>query len=226
MKAASQTRFTQGHRAQQRRGRVAMPDDHHVQRRQAKNVTDIVNARSRKMSNSDGAMPMPMGRCAPRIAARAAASSGSSGVNWPAVWAAPVRAISTVPATNQPRPGMVRVVGSLREPPAADHTSRAWTNIPGVPELVVPIRSRRRDLAQLLQKLQHVVPAAPLLFQGISRLQHEPHGWSLLLAAGEVGISVLVVGAFIRTVRAARRRARAPITATATRATASTGSIC
>ena len=74
-----------------------------------------------------------------------------------------------------------------------------------MPELVVPIQSRRRDLAQLLQKLQHVVPAAPLLFQGISRLQHEPHGWSLLLAAGEVGISVLVVGAFIRTVRAARR---------------------
>ena len=74
-----------------------------------------------------------------------------------------------------------------------------------MPELVVPIQSRRRDLAQLLQKLQHVVPAAPLLFQGISRLQHEPHGWSLLLAAGEVGISVLVVGAFIRTVRTARR---------------------
>ena len=74
-----------------------------------------------------------------------------------------------------------------------------------MPELVVPLRSRRRDLAQLLQKLQHVVPAAPLLFQGISRLQHEPHGWSLLLAAGEVGISVLVVGTFIRTVRAARR---------------------
>ena len=74
-----------------------------------------------------------------------------------------------------------------------------------MPELVVPLRSRRRDLAQLLQKLQHVVPAAPLLFQGISRLQHEPHGWSLLLAIGEVGVSVLVVGAFLRTVRAARR---------------------
>ena len=74
-----------------------------------------------------------------------------------------------------------------------------------MPELVVPLRSRRRDLAQLLQKLQHVVPAAPLLFQGISRLQHEPHGWSLLLAAGEVGVSVLVVGAFLRTVRTARR---------------------
>jgi hypothetical protein len=73
-----------------------------------------------------------------------------------------------------------------------------------VPELVVPIRSRRLDTAQILQKLQHVVPAAPLLTQGVSRPQHEPHGWSLLLAAGEVGVSVLVVGAFLRTVRAAR----------------------
>ena len=75
-----------------------------------------------------------------------------------------------------------------------------------MPEQVVPIRSRRRDVAQLLQKLQHVLPAAALLFQGASRLQHEPHGWSLLLAVGEVGISVLVVGAFIQTVRAARGR--------------------
>ena len=68
------------------------------------------------------------------------------------------------------------------------------------------------------QKLQHVVPATPLLVQGISRLQHEPHGWSLLLAAGEVGVSVLVVGAFLRQVRAGaphprtglRRRPREP----------------
>lgn len=74
-----------------------------------------------------------------------------------------------------------------------------------MPELVIPLRSRRRDVAQRFQKLQHVLPAAPLLFQGISRLQHEPHGWSLLLAAGEVGVSVLVVGAFLRQVRAARR---------------------
>jgi hypothetical protein len=72
-----------------------------------------------------------------------------------------------------------------------------------VPELV-PILSRRRDLAQVLQKLQHVVPAAALLFQGVSRLQHERHGWSLVLAAGEVGISVLVVAAFIGRLRAAR----------------------
>jgi hypothetical protein len=56
----------------------------------------------------------------------------------------------------------------------------------------------------LLPKLQHVVPAAVLLFQGISRLMHERHGWSLLLAAAEVAVSVLVTGAFLRQVRAAR----------------------
>ena len=74
-----------------------------------------------------------------------------------------------------------------------------------MPELVVPILSRRRDLAQLIQKLQHVLPAAALLFQGVSRLQREHHGWSLVLAAAEVGVSVLVVGAFLFRVRAARR---------------------
>ena len=73
-----------------------------------------------------------------------------------------------------------------------------------MPEQLVPILSRRRDVAQLLQKLQHVVPAAALLFQGVTRLQHEPHGWSLLLAVGEVAISVLVVGAFVRQLRKAR----------------------
>jgi hypothetical protein len=75
-----------------------------------------------------------------------------------------------------------------------------------VPEQLVPIRSRKREFAQVMQKLQHVVPAAPLLFQGVTRLQHEPHGWSLLLAVAEVGISVLVLGAFVRQLRSTRNR--------------------
>jgi len=73
-----------------------------------------------------------------------------------------------------------------------------------VPEQLVPIRSRKREFAQVMQKLQHVVPAAPLLFQGVTRLQHEPHGWSLLLAVAEVGISVLVLGTFVRQLRSTR----------------------
>ena len=75
-----------------------------------------------------------------------------------------------------------------------------------MPEQLVPIRSRKREFAQVMQKLQHVVPAAPLLFQGVTRLQHEPHGWSLLLAVAEVGISVLVLGAFVRQLRSTRSR--------------------
>lgn len=71
-------------------------------------------------------------------------------------------------------------------------------------EQLVPILSRRRDLGQVLQKLQHVVPAGALLFQGVSRLQHDRHGWSLLLAVAEIVVSVLVVGAFLRQVHAAR----------------------
>jgi hypothetical protein len=78
---------------------------------------------------------------------------------------------------------------------------------PRVTELVVPIQSRRRETSLVLQKMQHVLPALPLLFQGITRLQHEPHGWSLLLAIAEVGVSVVVVGAFVRQLRAARSRA-------------------
>jgi hypothetical protein len=73
-----------------------------------------------------------------------------------------------------------------------------------VPEQLVPIQSRKREFAQVMQKLQHVVPAAPLLFQGVSRLQHEPHGWSLLLAVAEVGIGALVIGAFLLKLRSTR----------------------
>lgn len=73
-----------------------------------------------------------------------------------------------------------------------------------MPEQLVPILSRKREFAQVMQKLQHVVPAAPLLFQGVTRLRHEPHGWSLLLAAAEVGISVVVLATFIRHVRSTR----------------------
>ena len=77
----------------------------------------------------------------------------------------------------------------------------------GVAELTVPLTSKRRDLAVLLQKLQHVVPSIALLVQGIARLGHEAHGWSRALGAAEVGASVLVIGAFARLVRATRRGA-------------------
>jgi hypothetical protein len=73
-----------------------------------------------------------------------------------------------------------------------------------VSERLVPVLSRRREFAQVMQKLQHVVPALPLLFHGVTRLQHDPDGWSLPLAIAEVGISVVVIGAFVRQLRSTR----------------------
>jgi len=70
---------------------------------------------------------------------------------------------------------------------------------------VIPLLSRRRDTGLLLQKLQHVVPAIPLLLHGLDRLRHEPHAWSLALGAAQVVVGVLVIGAFVRHARTARR---------------------
>ena len=79
-----------------------------------------------------------------------------------------------------------------------------------MPIRVVPLQSRRRERAALLQKLQHVVPAATLLGQGLARLLHEPHGWSLALGAAELVISVVVVVAFGRQARTTWRGGHAP----------------
>jgi hypothetical protein len=73
-----------------------------------------------------------------------------------------------------------------------------------VPEQAIPLQSKRRDLALTLQKVQHVLPALPLLFHGIERLGHGAHGASLALGVGEVAISALVLGAFVRHLRALR----------------------
>jgi hypothetical protein len=78
-----------------------------------------------------------------------------------------------------------------------------------VPALPVPLISKRREVGLILQKVQHVAPAAALLVQGASRLTHEGHGWSLLLGIAELGTSLLVIGAFARQIRAARTRAPA-----------------
>jgi hypothetical protein len=74
----------------------------------------------------------------------------------------------------------------------------------GVPAQIIPLQSKKRDLALTLQKVQHVVPALPLLTHGIERLGHDPHGASLAVGIGEVTISVLVLGAFIRHLRTLR----------------------
>jgi hypothetical protein len=73
-----------------------------------------------------------------------------------------------------------------------------------VPELAIPFESRRRRGALLLQKIQHVVPAFPLLGHGLERLRHQAQGASLALGIGEVVTSALVLGAFARHLRSMR----------------------
>jgi hypothetical protein len=99
-----------------------------------------------------------------------------------------------VPAMNQPRPEIG--VDAMRD-----------TLPSGVPEQIIPLQSKKRDLALTLQKVQHVVPALPLLAHGIERLGHDPHGASLALGIGEVTISALVLGAFVRHLRSMRSAA-------------------
>jgi len=74
-----------------------------------------------------------------------------------------------------------------------------------VPDLIVPLVSKRRARAQLFQKLQHVLPAGVLLMHGLDRLQTGADAASLVLGAAEAGASALVIATFVRSLR--RRRA-------------------
>jgi len=63
---------------------------------------------------------------------------------------------------------------------------------------VISVRYRRVQRIQFLQKLQHAIPSVIVLTDGISHLQHDPHGTSLALGVAEVLVSVLVIGSVIR----------------------------
>ena len=76
---------------------------------------------------------------------------------------------------------------------------------PPVAEQIIPLQSKKRDLALTLQKLQHVVPALPLLGHGLERLGHGAHlDASLALGVAEVVVSSLVLVAFVRHLRTLR----------------------
>jgi hypothetical protein len=68
----------------------------------------------------------------------------------------------------------------------------------------VPVRYRRVQRGQFLQKLQHAIPSVVVLSDGISHLQHDPHGVSLALGLAEVVVSALVIGSVIRGLRQLR----------------------
>jgi hypothetical protein len=70
--------------------------------------------------------------------------------------------------------------------------------------LVVRLDSRRRKRGMLAQKLQHAIPAVPLLFQGMEALRAGVHGFELGLAVLEVVTSaflLVTVGRALRQVR-------------------------
>jgi len=72
--------------------------------------------------------------------------------------------------------------------------------------IAVPLHTRRIQRGQFLQKLQHAVPSVVVLGDGISHLQHDPHGLDLALGVAEVGVSALVIGTVIRGFRQLRAR--------------------
>jgi hypothetical protein len=74
-----------------------------------------------------------------------------------------------------------------------------------MPAVIVPLRSKRRERALLVQKLQHGAPAIVLFFSGLRTLGGEPHGVALALALFEIAASVLLAISMARALRTAKR---------------------
>ena len=75
--------------------------------------------------------------------------------------------------------------------------------------VIVSLRSKRQERAQLGQKLQHGTPAIVLLGAGLQALRGGPHGFELVLAVFEVAASVLLIVTMARAIRRATRAADA-----------------
>lgn len=73
-------------------------------------------------------------------------------------------------------------------------------------DLVVPLHSRRRQRAAIGQKLQHLIPAAGLLFGGVQSLMAGGEGVERILAILGIFTSGLLMTAFMRHVRALGQR--------------------
>jgi hypothetical protein len=69
----------------------------------------------------------------------------------------------------------------------------------------VPLKSKRRERAQALQKFQHVIPAMPLLLAGLQAIRSGDRGFAFALGLFEIGTSVLLLATMIREIRAMRR---------------------
>ncbi|HEX5473457.1 MAG TPA: hypothetical protein VFX12_02250 [Vicinamibacterales bacterium] len=70
---------------------------------------------------------------------------------------------------------------------------------------IVPLRSRRLQRAQMLQKIQHLVPCAALLIAGVQLLGSNPRGFPLALAFIEIGASLPFLVSVLRSLHRMRR---------------------
>ena len=75
---------------------------------------------------------------------------------------------------------------------------------PSIAPVTVPLRSRRRERALVVQKIQHVIPASGLFFVGMQGVKEGAHGAELALAIVQLVTSAALVISFLRDVRAAR----------------------
>jgi hypothetical protein len=71
-------------------------------------------------------------------------------------------------------------------------------------DISIPLSSRRRERAQLVQKFQHAVPAVALLTAGAQGLMRHEHGFALGLAVGELAVSLLLLRSLVKAIRAVR----------------------
>lgn len=62
----------------------------------------------------------------------------------------------------------------------------------------VPIRYRRAERGQFVQKLQHAIPSVVVLGDGLRHLSHDPRGAALALGVLEVGAATAVIVSVIR----------------------------
>lgn len=70
--------------------------------------------------------------------------------------------------------------------------------------IVVPLRSRRLQRGQFVQKLNHVIPALGLLAAGTQALTEGARGFDLALAVVEIGTSAMLVVTVARGLRIMR----------------------
>lgn len=74
----------------------------------------------------------------------------------------------------------------------------------------IPLLSRRRERSQLFQKLQHVIPAVPLLGAGLQGLMHGERGFALALSIAEIVTSALLLRSTVKELAAFRKSYREP----------------